>query len=687
MPVVNTGKGGTQAVRFDPSNPVVNATLSAATMEVYQATGGTFAVYFDPAAPAVNASFSAASLEVVPSTGSRQMVDEVHAAQRVLLVGSQSAASLQIVGITESIAAHLIGTAGTLGVRVGRVDDTVTVRLDPGYELGSIKGINSSIETYLGATAGTLGVRVGHIDDTVMVMFSPSVPSVATVSAATSASGVNTETATTGALWAVNTWTGAGEQTNYSHVAVSLQTDETGTLYFDFSVDGTNWSTFPTAGFAIASGVHEMHTATKMGRYFRPRFVGSGGRSYFRLFTYYSDSSLHLNSPLNADILPDSDAQITKSVLIAQAAGSGDFTNIQSTAGGNLKVAVEEISDGLDVGAGNAGAETQRVIVASDQPTLQINVGTVEDTVTVRLDPSYEIGSIRGINSTVAVYFSPSSPAVATTLSGTMSAVPESGQGEPLYDESKNALVAMQKSGETFAVYLDPAEPTIKGITNSISTYLSGTAGTQIVKLDRESVLSGIQSTVRVNVGTVADTVKVQLDPGHELGSVKSINSTVAVYFDPAEPTIKGITNTIGVYLSGTAGTIATKIDPGYNVVNAGSTISLQKTVSGSASGVSVSGNTIKSPVSSRVIKVYAINLTTTAQVHLTAKLTNGSGGSPTEFWRYALQAPSQGISGANIAVSPPAYLFATAATDTLALVLDSASLVHYSIGYFLESA
>lgn len=212
-----------------------------------------------------------------------------------------------------------------------------------------------------------------------------------------------------------------------------------------------------------------------------------------------------------------------------------------------------------------------------------------------------------------------------------------------------------------------------------------------------------------MSISQVNTTVTVGFDPGHELGSIKGINSTVGIYLDSTKGTIgvslkpgtiavsldpgheigsiKGITNTIAIHHLSTGGTLAIKIDPGYNVVNISNTLVIPIVSSGSYNGVSVSGKTVAGPTSSRVLKVYGIALTTTAQVGIVAKFTNGAGTSPTEFWRYALQAPSQGIAGANLAVTPPGYLFATASGSTLSLVLDSASLVHYSVSYFEESA
>ena len=62
---------------------------------------------------------------------------------------------------------------------------------------------------------------------------------------------------------ASGTFTGVWEKNNQSDVMVSLQTDTSGTLYFDFSVDGINSSAFPVEGFEVTSGIHEFHTAVK----------------------------------------------------------------------------------------------------------------------------------------------------------------------------------------------------------------------------------------------------------------------------------------------------------------------------------------------------------------------------------------------------------------------------------------
>lgn len=111
------------------------------------------------------------------------------------------------------------------------------------------------------------------------------------------------------------TFTGAGEYVTQSDVMCVCKTDAAGTLYFDFSPDGTNWdSTFPVNGFAVAAGINEFHTAVKGPRYFRVRLVnGSAAQSYLRLYVYYGDFRQG-NLPIGAGISADADATVVRSI-------------------------------------------------------------------------------------------------------------------------------------------------------------------------------------------------------------------------------------------------------------------------------------------------------------------------------------------------------------------------------------
>ena len=118
----------------------------------------------------------------------------------------------------------------------------------------------------------------------------------------------NLNTSTT-LLGSGDTFTGTFEQNGYNQVGVSCHSNIAGTLFFDFSPDGVNVNNFPVNGFAVAAGVHEFHTAVKLGRFYRTRFVmDSGTQTFFRLYTYYGDDFLPSNAPLSQSLGSDHDA-------------------------------------------------------------------------------------------------------------------------------------------------------------------------------------------------------------------------------------------------------------------------------------------------------------------------------------------------------------------------------------------
>ena len=162
------------------------------------------------------------------------------------------------------------------------------------------------------------------------------------VQAQTSEIGVNSYTATTGSLWVGNVFTGAGEQNDFNYVGVNLQTDEAGTLTFEFSQDGVNWSSYPTNEFTITSGINEVHGAWKGTRYVRPKFTGAdGSRTYFRIRTMYSYAEITLSAPLNQDINTDADATIVKSIISGKKFNNR-FTNVPVDNEGHIYVHIHD---------------------------------------------------------------------------------------------------------------------------------------------------------------------------------------------------------------------------------------------------------------------------------------------------------------------------------------------------------
>ena len=118
--------------------------------------------------------------------------------------------------------------------------------------------------------------------------------------------GVNSTTTPT------TSFTGTSEQNDHSDVMVSCYSDDqAGTLYFDFSVNGSDWRTFPSSGFQVSAGAHEFHTAVKGPRYFRARWTSSSAPTTLQLFTYYG-SFRQPSAPLNQPLALDADAILVR---------------------------------------------------------------------------------------------------------------------------------------------------------------------------------------------------------------------------------------------------------------------------------------------------------------------------------------------------------------------------------------
>lgn len=377
-------------------------------------------------------------------------------------------------------------------------------------------------------------------------------------------------------------------------------------------------------------------------------------------------------------------------------------------------------ADGVDDGGISAAnplpvsfsaSGTQAVYLSGTAGTIAVDVGKVAGTVTVRFDPGYTLGSLQGISNSINTYIG----ATAGTLQVKLD------RESVLSGIQSTVGIYLNATSGTIRVKLDP-ESVLSGIQSSINVRILQTAGTLIIKTDPESVISGIQSSIAV----YAKTISGGTDPASE-GPVKvggRYNSTRPTFNDGQRGDnqlgTRGSLN-VTVYAPDTVSTGGWKADNADDVavsstvdkmavvnrntvfdgttwdrmagnssglfVNTASTVSIF-TVSGSTSGVSPSGVTLVSPSANASFKVFAFSLQTTGLVSLVARFTNG-GGSATEFWRGLVTAnETTGTpKGANLAVPPPSYLFATGVSTTLALHLDTASLVHYSVSFIKESA
>ncbi len=135
------------------------------------------------------------------------------------------------------------------------------------------------------------------------------------------------------------TFTGGWEQVqSHASVVVALKTDQAGTLYMEFSIDGINADS--SLSFSVAANTNEIHRLSVTRPLFRVRFTNTSGsdQTYLRLGSTFSNATA-LTSALNSTIQTDADSLVTRSILYGQTP-NGDFVSVPVTPEGHLEAAI-----------------------------------------------------------------------------------------------------------------------------------------------------------------------------------------------------------------------------------------------------------------------------------------------------------------------------------------------------------
>jgi hypothetical protein len=121
------------------------------------------------------------------------------------------------------------------------------------------------------------------------------------------------------------TFTGTAEDVSkYNSVILAAKTDQDGSLFIDFSNDGTNFDS--TLTFTVTSSVNEVHRLTITRKYCRVRFTNTSAsnQTYLRLQTTFG-SQTQLTSSLNSTIQNDADALTVRTIDPEIAISKGLF--------------------------------------------------------------------------------------------------------------------------------------------------------------------------------------------------------------------------------------------------------------------------------------------------------------------------------------------------------------------------
>jgi hypothetical protein len=155
-----------------------------------------------------------------------------------------------------------------------------------------------------------------------------------------------------GTLTAGQVFTGSGIEVSpkYGTVSVCVFSSHASAalgLKFQASIDNVSWETIEEYRYLPVNKL-ESYSFAPSGRYFRLQYTnGATATTKTAIFTAlrsgYTKSSSHRIGDL---ISADKDAELVKAVLAAMKP-NGDFTDIHCTAGGNLKISLEEVN-GID---------------------------------------------------------------------------------------------------------------------------------------------------------------------------------------------------------------------------------------------------------------------------------------------------------------------------------------------------
>ena len=208
------------------------------------------------------------------------------------------------------------------------------------------------------------------------------------------------------------TFTGQKELNPLPSAMASCFSDTDGTLFFDFSINGVDWRTFPSGGFDVTGGIHEFHVAVKGPRWFRCRFVnGSSAQSTFQLSIFFG-SFEKPNAPLNQPLGLDADAILTRSTFpwldLSRGLVSG-MQGIKKFGGATVTTAFTPICGG---GAYQMPTAAQSLELVSDASTDAQNGAGAREITIVGLDALWN-------EQTVTVSTHATDGTIAVAVSGT----------------------------------------------------------------------------------------------------------------------------------------------------------------------------------------------------------------------------------------------------------------------------
>jgi hypothetical protein len=203
-------------------------------------------------------------------------------------------------------------------------------------------------------------------------------------------------------LGAGATFTGTGIEVSPTYGTVSVcifssHASATNGLKFQASIDNTNWETVEEYTYIAGSGL-QSYSFAPSGRYFRLAYTnGATATTKLAIFCVlrsgYTKPSSHR---IRDTISGEKDAELVKAVLAAMKP-NGDFTDIHATAGGNLKVSIEETEEALPTITGLSIPEHDKIELSYTGEDLTGVTYKVDTTTVATLTLAYTDGKLTSV--------------------------------------------------------------------------------------------------------------------------------------------------------------------------------------------------------------------------------------------------------------------------------------------------
>lgn len=163
---------------------------------------------------------------------------------------------------------------------------------------------------------------------------------------------VSTVNSSSALLGISGVFTGTSEDVkDYGSIIIAAKSDvasATNGLSIQFSTDGTNWDHIDT--HTIPAATSHTLTIAPQARYFRVVYTNGGiAQASFRLQVIFRSTAVGPQMETLSGDVSDTNFALTTRAVLAAKKPNGDYTNVQATAGGNLKVSIEESTSTLDV--------------------------------------------------------------------------------------------------------------------------------------------------------------------------------------------------------------------------------------------------------------------------------------------------------------------------------------------------